>query len=174
MNGLIAVLLLGVISMGEPEWDVVYLHSGEVICGIAEADTGRGVISVRRYDGSVSVIEHFKVERVEREVVPEHLRAGFHPQIMQIKQMGYKDPGTAIALSILIPGGGYFYVGGPKNLRSGIVRVFISIYAIFKIIEFKDDPQAQYIWGVVGGFSYVSGIVGSPWAAERHNERYRK
>lgn len=93
------------------------------------------------------------------------LMAGRQAGAQQTQPAGYKDPGTATVISVIVPGGGQMYA---DELGRGLTMLGISFGA----------PIAGALTGSSGGViaglavslaTWVYGIVDAPRAARRYN-----
>jgi hypothetical protein len=92
--------------------------------------------------------------------------------IIRQKQLKYKSPGVALALSTLVPGTGKIYTGDWKD---GVVSMLIiSSMAYESYVGFHTRGTRSVLGWVFGGLTigfYGGNIYGSWHAAKRYNQR---
>jgi len=108
--------------------DVVYLKNGSIIKGIVIEQIPNQSIKIQAKDGSVFVYNIAEVEKVTKEKTSNNMS-----EIQNVNDSKYRNPGTALLLSVLVPGGGQFYNGqyGKSLLMLGIDAVAFAAISTY-------------------------------------------
>ncbi len=114
-SALVAVTLAGSFAAAHPSLaeaqelqDVVYLKDGSIIRGtIVEQVPGESIL-IQTVDGNRF---RYVLEDIDRMAKEAATGGRTEPEVTQIVLRTSKSPGTAWALSFLVPGGGQFYNG---------------------------------------------------------------
>ncbi|MGQ0641787.1 MAG: hypothetical protein ACT4P6_13645 [Gemmatimonadaceae bacterium] len=111
-----------------------------------------------------------------------------HAGAQQVRPAGYKDPGTAMVISIVAPGAGHLYAGEAKKggvllalgLGGLIVGTALSVGEAYQSVDDLNVERAERAWipFALGYGTYLAtwiyGIVDSRSAAERQNAKLAK
>ena len=152
----------------QPEEDVVYLKDGSIIRGtIVEQKPGES-LSIRTKDGSVFRYNMSLITKLAKEPVVSTKSSG------NAAALGWKDPGTATLISVLVAGGGQFY-SGETNRGLMIMGVGLGALVIGAAATSCDLYSCSSTPLVLGSLvylgSWVYGIMDADESARRMNAK---
>ena len=154
--------------------DVVTLKNGSIIRGTIVEQIPNKTLKIKTKDGSVFVYNISEVEKMTREEIVNNngnqyqnqnqnqyqnqYQNGYNNQ-PNIYNPKYKNPGTALLWSLLIPGGGQFYNGeaGKGILMLGMSVGFDVLSAIGSSMYVYDYSSGGILLELVG----LAGVIGT-------------
>jgi len=116
--------------------DVLYLKNGSIIKGIVIEQIPNQSIKIQAKDGSIFVYNIAEVEKVTKEKTGNNVS-----DISNLNDSKYKNPGTALLWSILIPGAGQFYNG---QYGKGLLMLGIDAVAFAAISTYGYSTYTSY------------------------------
>jgi len=146
--------------------DVVFLKNGSIIRGTIVEQIPNQSLKIKTKDGSVFVYNISEVEKMTKEEIVNNNGNQYQNRYnnqLNIYNPNYKNPGTALLWSLLIPGGGQFYNGqtGKGILMLGVSVASWGVYVVGAAVAANSYDDSGAAVGLLLDLAGLAGVIGT-------------